>query len=170
MRPIPLFRQRTVIPAGQTIGTRARDTNPMPILFIRHAESSSNAGGVTLPHAEIPLTDRGHQQAFHLARSLRIRPASVMVSGMLRTHQTAAPFCKRHAITPIVDCRLNEFSLIDHRLIEGMDGTQRRAFTAGYWDNADPHFRWGEEADTFAEFAERVSQFIWSLHMLFEGT
>ena len=63
----------------------------MSIIFVRHAQSVSNAGGMTMPHKAIPLTEKGHQQAEALAASLHIEPADVLVSEMVRTHQTAEP-------------------------------------------------------------------------------
>jgi alpha-ribazole phosphatase len=138
----------------------------MESLLIRHAESLSNAGGVTLPHADIPLSEHGHEQARKLASTLPIKPSAVLVSSMMRTHQTAAPLCARYGLVPTIDADLDEFSLIDHRLIEGMDGPQRRAFVADYWTDPDPHRRWGEHADTFVEFADRVHRFIAKLDRL----
>ena len=33
------------------------------ICFIRHAQSTANAGGVTVAHADIPLSELGRRQA-----------------------------------------------------------------------------------------------------------
>ena len=68
----------------------------MSIVFVRHAESVSNAGGITMPHETIPLSEKGREQAQTLAASLPPAPAAVLVSGMVRTHETAAPYCARH--------------------------------------------------------------------------
>jgi broad specificity phosphatase PhoE len=140
------------------------------ITLIRHAESLSNAGGVTMPHAAIPLSERGRQQAEALAESLSVEPAAVIVSGMVRTHQTAAPYCARFNITPQQHIGLNEFSVIDSDLIAGMYGPQRRLFVRDYWDNPDPHRRWGEKADTFIEFEARVRGFIDELDRMADST
>ena len=40
------------------------------ITFVRHAQSLSNAGGVTMEHGAIPLTELGHRQAQRLADDL----------------------------------------------------------------------------------------------------
>ncbi len=140
------------------------------LIFIRHAESVSNAGGVTMPHEAIPLSERGMQQAETLADALPAAPAAVLVSGMVRTHQTAAPYCARFGVTPQEHAGLNEFSIVDSDLIAGMDGPQRRLFVRDYWDNPDPHRRWGEKADTFAEFEARVRGFTGELDRLAEST
>jgi broad specificity phosphatase PhoE len=142
----------------------------MAILFIRHAESAANAGGVTMPHAAIPLSEQGRMQANALAVMLPTSPSAVLVSGMVRTRQTAAPYCARVGMEPREHVGLNEFSLIDAALIAGMDGTQRRQFVSDYWDNPDPHRRWGADADTFIEFTERVRGFIAQLDELADSS
>jgi alpha-ribazole phosphatase len=130
------------------------------ITFIRHAESVSNAGGVTMPHDAIPLSDLGYLQARELAALLDVEPAAILVSRLVRTHQTAEPFCERFDMRPQVNPSLDEFSVIDPILIEGLDGSQRKPFVKDYWDNPDPHRRLGVNADTFAEFEARVSSFM----------
>lgn len=140
------------------------------VIFIRHAQSVSNAGWLTMPHKDIPLTEKGHQQAAALAASLDVAPAVVLVSEMVRTHQTAAPYCARFGVTPLQHAGLNEFSIIDSDLIAGMDGPQRRLFVRDYWDDPDPHRRWGETADTFFEFESRVRDFIRNLDSLADST
>lgn len=142
----------------------------MAVIFVRHAESVSNAGGVTMPHEAIPLSERGRQQAETLADLLPAAPAAVLVSGMARTHQTAAPYCARLGVAPRQHVGLNEFSVIDADLIAGMDGPQRRLFVRDYWANPDPHRRWGTKADTFAEFEVRVRSFIGELDSFAEST
>lgn len=141
----------------------------MAIIFVRHAESVANAGGVTMPHAAIPLSERGKLQAEALAATLPAESAVVLVSEMVRTHQTAAPYCARINVMPQQYASLNEFSVIDADLIAGMDGPQRRLLVRDYWDNLDPNRRWGEKADTFAEFQTRVRNFINELDKLPES-
>ena len=130
------------------------------LTFIRHAQSVSNAGGITLPHHQIPLTELGRRQARALPGHLDLKPSSVLVSTMIRAHQTAKPFCTWAGIKAVDHQGLDEFSVIDPKLIEGMTGDQRKPFVEAYWDDPDPHRRLGQEADTFAEFEHRVSTFM----------
>lgn len=136
------------------------------LTFIRHAESVSNAGGTTMPHEVIPLSALGHRQARELAATLAIEPSAIWMSGMVRTHQTAAPICERFGIKPQVHAGLNEFSVIDPALIEGLDGSRRKPLVSAYWDKPDPQRRCGDKADTFAEFDARVINFIVQMHDL----
>jgi len=130
------------------------------LTFIRHAESVANAGGITLPHHAIPLSDLGRLQARELAAALDVTPAAVLVSSFIRTHQTAEPYCERFGVRPKVCTDLNEFSVIDPVLIEGLNGAQRKPFVKAYWDDPDLNRRIGANADTFAEFDARILAFM----------
>lgn len=130
------------------------------LTFVRHGESVSNAGGVTMPHNEIPLSELGRLQARALAELLDVTPSTILVSRMVRTHQTAAPFSERFSMRPQVHSALDEFSVIDPVLIEGLTGAERKPFVQSYWDDADPDRRLGVQADTFAEFESRVNAFM----------
>jgi len=149
---------------------RAENLSMKTITFVRHAESVANAGGVTMPHDAIPLSDLGHQQAKMLATLIDVVPTTILVSSMTRTHQTAAPFSERFSMRPTVHPGLNEFSVIDPSLIAGLVGVQRKPFVKDYWDDADPNRRLGVNADTFAEFDARVSSFLDEMDSLPDST
>jgi alpha-ribazole phosphatase len=136
------------------------------LTFIRHAESVSNAGGITLPHHQVPLSELGQRQAQALPSLLDLRPTSVLVSAMIRTHQTARPFCTRTGVKASEHQGLDEFSVIDPELIKGLTGDQRKPFVKEYWDAPDPHRRLGKNADTFAEFEQRVIAFLATMETL----
>jgi alpha-ribazole phosphatase len=142
----------------------------MRLTLIRHAQSVSNAGGLTQPHLGLPLTAHGHLQARALAATLAGPAAAVAVSRFVRAQQTAAPYCQRFHLDPQIDADLDEFSLIDAALIEGLDGAQRKPFVQAYWADPDLHRRLGEYADTFAEFVERVRRFQGRMDTLPDGT
>jgi alpha-ribazole phosphatase len=147
--------------ASQTLNT---------LTFIRHGQSIANGGAVTMPHDAIPLSAIGQQQATALAALLNVRPSTVLVSNMIRTHETAAPYCKRHCIVPQINANLDEFSVIDSAFIEGLTGTERKPFVNTYWDSPQPDKRLGENADTFAEFEARVSAFMAGMKDLPDAT
>jgi broad specificity phosphatase PhoE len=129
------------------------------LTFVRHAQSIANAGGITVPHHDICLSDLGIRQAQSLAASLTIPASKIIVSSMRRTEQTAAPLCERLGIKPEVDSMLDEFSVIDPTLIAGLDGAQRKSFVKDYWAAPDTEKRLGPAADTFSEFHTRVQGF-----------
>jgi len=49
------------------------------ITFIRHGESIANAGGVTMAHDAIPLSELGKVQAQALAVALDLQPGRIVV-------------------------------------------------------------------------------------------
>ena len=140
------------------------------ITFVRHGQSTANAGGLTMAHDAIPLTALGHRQAQALASALQVSPARILVSGYSRTHDTARPFCDKVGMVPQVEPLLNEFSTIDPALMQGMDGQQRAPLADAYWQAADPLQRMGKVAETYVEFDQRVSAFMHKLDGLPDQT
>lgn len=140
------------------------------IYFVRHGESLANAGGITMENAAIPLSEQGQRQAEAVADLLPREPALVLVSPMLRTQQTAEPYCRRRGAQPTVQPTLAEFSMICATLIAGFSGEQRRPVAEAYWADADPWKRLGPNADTFIEFDARVGDFIDLMPELPDGT
>lgn len=140
------------------------------LYFIRHGESVSNAGGMTMEHNSIPLSEKGRQQAQVVADTLGITPSQVLVSELVRTQQTAQPFCTKHRLNYQTNPLLNEIHALSYELIEGMMGEQRRSIAQAYWAEGDPNKRMGEQADTFHEFRERVDGFIEAMGSLPDNT
>jgi alpha-ribazole phosphatase len=136
------------------------------IYFVRHGESVSNAGGITMPHADIPLTKRGQEQAMAVADQLPAKPSRVLSSSFLRARETARPYCERVGIAVEVQPLLNEFSALDPAMLEGMNGAQRRPIANAYWAAADVAVRMGRQAETFLEFDARVHAFLRELSTL----
>lgn len=134
------------------------------LYFIRHGQSTANAGGVTLDNSIIPLSDLGLLQAKKLAtESLHLLPQlpyEVYTSSYLRTQQTAIPYCQAVNTQPKICTIFHEFTNIDPRLLQGMTGDERWPFVKSYWEKSDPYWREGSGAETFIEFDKRVSEFI----------
>lgn len=141
------------------------------LLFVRHGESTANAGGLTMQDGIIPLSPLGHAQASALALQLPASPSTVLCSPFLRTRETARPYVSRTGVEATLHDDLHEFRNFDHGLLEGMDGTQRRPIALAYWNDPDPDRRMGTGAETFSEFAARVGRFIHDeLPRLTDGT
>lgn len=140
------------------------------LTFIRHGESKANAGGVTIKHELIPLSDAGFAQACSIADSLNMKPSIVLVSELIRTQQTAQYFCTKYQTSYQIEPLLNEFSVISHELIADMRGIERRPIANAYWQEGDVNKRMGVEADTFIEFNERITQFISKMPSLPDNT
>lgn len=129
------------------------------VYFVRHGQSSSNAGALSVPHAEVPLSPLGEAQSLAVAPLLPAQPALVLTSPYVRARQTAAPYCALCGVQMHEVDLLHEFDAIAFHLIEGMTGEQRRPVTAEFWGKADPLLRTGKDKETFTEFATRVRAF-----------
>ena len=139
------------------------------LYLIRHAQSVANAGGISLPEREIPLSALGREQAAQLVFRLPEHRA-VFVSEIQRTQETAVPYCARYGIAPQVLPVLNEFSCLSMDLIGGMNGEQRRPLAQAYWQRADVNECTGRGADSFAQFSERVARFLQQWDALPDGS
>lgn len=73
-------------------------------LLIRHGETDWNAAGRWQGHADIPLNERGQQQAEALAARLANQPLGAIISSDLqRTAQTAVPLATTVGLDVIHD-------------------------------------------------------------------
>jgi broad specificity phosphatase PhoE len=133
------------------------------LYFVRHGQSTANAGGITQDNAVIELSSLGQQQARAVLAFLPPTPAAVYTSTFLRTQQTAAPYCQAVQCTAKAHPSFHELTNIDPALLQGMTGDERWPLTKAYWDTADPQHRAGINAETFAEFDARVAVFMHDL-------
>lgn len=123
-----------------------------------------------MEYAAIPLSERGIRQAHRIVEYLPPSPRLVLVSPMIRTAQTAEPYCQRHGVRPGTAESLAEFSAICPTLIADLTGEQRKPYVAQYWADPDPSRRMGPGADTFLEFLKRVREFEQRMADLPDGT
>ena len=144
------------------------------IYFVRHAQSTANAGGVTVAHADIPLSELGRRQAEFvaelMAELLDARPKLLLSSTYGRAIETARPFSEKTGCPITPHPLLHEFSALDAGLIEGMVTSQRRPLADAFWSAADPDLRHGPGSETFREFEGRVAAFQGQLAELPEDT
>ncbi|MGI4869575.1 MAG: histidine phosphatase family protein [Janthinobacterium lividum] len=130
------------------------------LTFVRHGQSVANAGGITMAHDVIPLSPLGWAQAEKLAALLPAQPSAIFASAYLRAQETARPYSERVGVPVQIHPALHEFSNLDPALLAGLNGEQRQPHALAYWQAADPNQRMGEQAETFAEFSERVTGFL----------
>jgi probable phosphoglycerate mutase len=108
-----------VLATGQALPAVAAE-----FLFIRHAESTTNAGGSGTPAELIdpPLTALGQQQAVNLTGYLNsFNVTSIYTSAYQRTALTIAPTAAEFGLTPTADARTNEWYAGDPTSSGGID-------------------------------------------------
>src|SRR4051812_7269768 len=89
----------------------------MTIVLVRHGETAGNAARV-LQTADVPLNDRGIQQAARLAERLYTHGFShIVCSDLLRARMTAAPISARSGLT------FEETPLLQERNFGDLRGT-----------------------------------------------
>jgi len=136
------------------------------ILFIRHAESESNAGGRSSDPATIPLSKQGIAQAEALALSLSAKPSLVVTSRYIRTKQTASPALKRFSEIPHEEWDTHEFTYLSPAKCKNTTSSERLPMVQAYWDRCDPFYCDGEGAESFSDLINRAHQAIDKLKRL----
>jgi broad specificity phosphatase PhoE len=107
------------------------------IYLVRHGGSVSNAGGITMPHALIPLTEAGRKQADALSAQLPAQSPRILASPFVRALDTAEPYAKRLQVKIGEEPLLQEFDMVAPVLIAGMDQAQRRPIADAFWKECD---------------------------------
>jgi broad specificity phosphatase PhoE len=82
------------------------------ILLVRHGETDDNCPPVRVQgHLDVPLNERGREQARELAERIAAGPETVMAlycSHLARAHETARVIGARLGLEPVVDERFAE--------------------------------------------------------------
>lgn len=127
--------------------------------LIRHGQSRANAGYPAVTYDKEALTDLGHEQAKLTAGHLTKTPDIIVTSTYLRTHQTSAPTREKfpsakHEIWPI-----EEFHQLDPDVERGLTIEKMIPLFYDHWSRYDPHFTYGNGAESWADLLGRVDSF-----------
>lgn len=82
----------------------------MHVTFVRHGESTGNAGVPCFDLSKLELTALGYAQAAQVAQDWQQAPALVALSPYLRTHQTALATIERFPSVPTRVLPMEEFT------------------------------------------------------------
>jgi broad specificity phosphatase PhoE len=124
-------------------------------IFIRHGQSTANAGDWNQPFAQIELTPLGQHQAEALAARWEFTPSLIVVSPFVRTQQTAAPTIARFPDVPVETWPIQEFTFWDIAHWGGSAPEIEVEDVERFWRVGDPQHRRGN-AETFAELLGRA--------------
>ncbi len=130
------------------------------IRLIRHAESEANAGSVTSTPRDIPLSDKGHQQAKALADSIIDRPELIVLSPYVRTEETARPLLMRYPDCPVETLPIQEFTYLAISRCRETTHEQRKPMVEEYWNRCDPNYSDGDQAESLNELINRTRDFL----------
>jgi broad specificity phosphatase PhoE len=128
----------------------------MRAIFIRHGQSTGNAGIPCHDLALLELTDLGWQQAREVAASWTETPDLIVTSPYLRTQQTAAATIQRFPDVPVEVWPIQEFTYLQPSRWNGTLSSERMPYLERYWSEADPEFCDGEGAESFATLLDRA--------------
>lgn len=129
------------------------------IRLIRHAESLANAGVATSTPKDIPLSEKGHQQARSLADSITDEPELIVLSPYIRTEETARPLLKRFPNCPVETLQIQEFTYLAISRCRNTTYEQRKPMVEEFWTRCDPYYSDGDQAESLAELVNRAQEF-----------
>jgi len=125
-------------------------------IFIRHGQSTGNAGIPCTDLASIALTELGWEQARAIAAGWVEAPTLIVTSPYLRTQQTARPTIDRFPDVPVETWPIEEFTYLQPARWNGTSSAERMPHLERYWGEADPGYCDGEGAESFATLLGRA--------------
>ncbi|KQN86862.1 phosphoglycerate mutase [Sphingomonas sp. Leaf67] len=125
-------------------------------IFVRHGQSTGNAGLPCHDLAEIELTELGYQQARVLAASWTDAPSLIVTSPYRRTQQTAAATIARLPAVPVEIWPIEEFTYLEPSRWNGTLSVERMPYLEQYWGDLDPTYCDGPGAESFATLLRRA--------------
>jgi len=128
----------------------------MKAVFIRHGQSTGNAGMPCHDLATIELTEKGWNQAQRVAAGWTEAPSLIVASPFLRTQQTAAPTIERFSDVPVEVWPIEEFTYLQPSRWNGTLTADRAPHLERYWGAADPAYCDGEGAESFGTLLRRA--------------
>lgn len=126
------------------------------IWWIRHAESEANAGLATQDDGAISLSPIGFEQAKQIPTLFPAAPDLIITSPFLRTKLTAQPLLDKYPQVTPAEWKLYEFTFLSAQRLGLTTWEQRKPHADAFWERGDPFARDGQDAESFAQFVERV--------------
>ncbi|RZL62866.1 MAG: histidine phosphatase family protein [Variovorax sp.] len=130
----------------------------MKVIFVRHGESTGNAGVPSFDLSKLELTATGHAQAEQVAAHWDGPPSLVAMSPYLRTHLTAQPTIARFPRVPVEILPMEEFTYLEPSRWNGTSRQERLPHIEAYWTTADPSYQDGPGAESFHTLLTRMDR------------
>lgn len=141
----------------------------MHVTFVRHGESTGNAGVPCFDLSKLELTALGYAQAAQVAQDWQQAPALIALYPYLRTHQTAQATIERFPSVPTRVLPMEEFTYLEPSRWNGTSRSSRLPHIEAYWAQANPDYQDGPGAESFATLLQRVAHTLQALAQLPAG-
>ena len=128
----------------------------MRTAFIRHGQSTGNAGIPAHDLSLLELTELGWRQSREVAAGWTETPTLIVTSPYLRTQQTGAATIERFPDAPVEVWPIQEFTYLQRSRWNGTRSAERMPHIERYWGEADPEYCDGEGAESFSALLERA--------------
>ncbi len=128
----------------------------MRVIFIRHGESTGNAGIPCKDLALLELTETGQHQSEAVAVGWPHAPDLIVTSPYLRTRRTAQPTQDRFPSVPVEVWPIHEFTYLEPSRWNGTLSKDRKPYIDAYWSAADPAYCDGPGAESFTALLDRA--------------
>lgn len=138
----------------------------MRATFIRHGESTGNAGMRCTDLSLLELTEKGRLQAEQVAATWIKTPDLIVTSPYLRARQTAQPTMERFPGVPVEVWPIQEFTYLEPSRWNGTARAERLPYIDAYWKTADPAYRDGPGAESFSDLLGRAAKALEHLQSL----
>jgi broad specificity phosphatase PhoE len=129
---------------------------PVRAIFIRHAQSTANAGLICDDIAKVELSELGRRQARELAAQWTVAPDLIVTSPYPRAQQTAEPTIERFPAVRVEVWPIEEFTYLQPIRWNRTSVADRRPHVDAYWEKCDPEFCDGAGAESFAALLART--------------
>jgi broad specificity phosphatase PhoE len=126
------------------------------IFLVRHGQSVANAGGITEDHVTNPLTELGRMQSRDFAAKFSHPVTHIAHSTFVRDRETAQPLLAKFPTVPAEDWPIHEFTYLEPARFNRTTSEYRLPFVHEYWEQCDPLYRDGQNAESFSSFLNRV--------------
>lgn len=130
------------------------------IWLVRHSECHSNVGGKTTHPATSILTKTGRLQSERIADYIDSQPDIILHSPYIRAVQSAQPTINKFPGVTVDESPVQEFVYLPHEKYLNTTQTRRQAAVDEYWQQCNPQQKNSNEAESFAEFIDRIEMVI----------
>lgn len=134
----------------------------MPTLnvwLLRHGQSQINAGIWQADPANAALTELGREQAEQSAAQITSCPNLIVTSPLLRAQESGQYIMQKWPQTKTEIWPIQELVYLSPPKLQHLSPDEKKERINTYWQQGNPDYYDGEQAESFASFLERVKNF-----------